>query len=31
MTWDDLFERAGEYETTVERVREALTERRDDA
>jgi hypothetical protein len=31
MSWDDLFERATGYETSVESVREALSERRDDA
>lgn len=31
MSWADLFERASEYETTVEHVRETLSERRDDA
>jgi len=29
-TWGDLFERATEYETTVEGVREALAARRED-
>jgi hypothetical protein len=30
MTWAELFERAGDYEVTVEEVREALAERRSD-
>ncbi len=30
MTWGDLFERASEYGTSVEHVRETLSERRDD-
>lgn len=30
MTWDDLFERASEYETSVDAVRAALRERRDE-
>jgi len=28
MDWDDLFERAGEHQTTVEAVRETLARRR---
>ncbi len=31
MTWSDLFERAREYETSVEAVREALETHRGDA
>ena len=30
MSWADLFERAEEYETDVETIREALAARRDD-
>jgi hypothetical protein len=30
MTWDALFERADDWEVTVEEVRDALAARRDD-
>ncbi len=30
VTWDDLFERAADHETTVEEVRAALSARRSD-
>jgi len=29
MTWAELFDRASEYETSVDAVRDALRERRD--
>ena len=30
MSWGTLFERAAEYEVTVEEIRDALSERRDE-
>jgi len=30
MTWADLFERGAEFETSLESIRETLTERRGD-